>query len=338
MKKRKDGRYEKSIVVNNKRKTFYGNTQREVLEKIIAYEEKKENGRTFREVAEQWEEEHEKKVEISSMKPIIPSVKRAIERFGDTYIKDITAGQLQAHIEALGKQGLSAKTVTHNISTLNMIFRHALLAGDITNDPMTPVKLPSGLKRTPRELPSERDMQLVIANTDSTIGLLAFTAMFTGMRRGELLGLMYEDIDWDKRNISVKRSIGFKGNAPYIKTPKTTAGTRTIFIFDELYKKLPHKSKGLIFEGKYGIFRNTEIKNEYNHYREQTGVECTLHQLRHALATFAFESGMQPKDMQELLGHADFKTTMEIYTHISNSRKEENNNQLNNFLSSKFRQ
>ena len=76
------------------------------------------------------------------------------------------------------------------------------------------------------------------------------------------------------------------------------------------------------------------MKILYNKFREQTGVSCTAHQLRHSFATIAFECGVPVKSVQEILGHKQLSTTMDIYTDFRKKSLDEATNLLNEKMKS----
>ena len=85
------------------------------------------------------------------------------------------------------------------------------------------------------------------------MGLFAFFLLYTGLRRGELLALKWEDIDFENHVINVRQAVTYGGNQPKIKTPKTQAGNRKVALLDVLeaeLKKTPVQSqKGYVFGG-----------------------------------------------------------------------------------------
>lgn len=338
MKKRKDGRYEKSIVIDGKRKLFYGKTQREVMEKIMQFEEEKEAGPLFSALADEWETEEEKRVEYNTMKPYRACVRRAKERFDGKRITEITPKQVNTFILWLADQNYAAKTVKHHLSVISMICRKAILEGYIETNPAELVSVPTGLKKERRELPSDADMQKVIYSLDKTFGLFAYFILYTGLRKGEALALTYMDIA--NNEITVNKSVYFDGIQPKIKWPKTQAGMRKVPVLSPLEDILPNKKTGPLFPGMSGgLMTESEYRTMWNQYTKETGIECTSHQLRHAFATILFEAGINEKDAQEIMGHADISTTRNIYTHIREARQKRSVSKIEEYIAtSDFRQ
>ena len=335
MKRRKDGRYEKSIVINGKRNVFYGKTQREVIEKIMQFEEEREAGPLLKEVIEMWQNKQEKKISYTTMKTYKARLKKIEERFGDQRIRLITSRSINAYISSLVECGFSYKTVTGHLSLINMVFRSAVIDGLIETSPAELIRVPSGLTRIARELPSDSDTRKIIESHHLPFGMFAYLILYTGLRKGEALALAYQDIDWSKKEIHVTKSIYFENNQPKLKSPKTQRGNRIVPLLDALADVLPKRDIGLIFPGADNAHMTaSQYEKAWNSFAEKTGISCTAHQLRHSMATILYEAEIPEKDAQEIMGHADITTTRNIYTHIRNSRKKETSDKLNQFISS----
>jgi integrase len=213
---------------------------------------------------------------------------------------------------------------------INLVCRYAVEeSGDLDSNPARDVHVPKDLEKTPRQIASDEDIARVKASTDCTFGMFAYWLMYTGMRRGELLALTWEDVDVKARSISVTKSVYHVNNKPQVKQPKTASGYRTLPLLNKLMAKIT-PGKGLVFPDPAtgGLMSNMHFQNLWSKYAEESGVTCTSHQLRHAYATMLEENNISEKDAQYLLGHAQISTTKDIYTHIRESKKEKINAQL----------
>ena len=335
--KRKDGLIQRQVTINGKRKSFYGKTERELNRKIAAYKEDRKNGRLFKDVAEEWETEHFPSLAPNTLKGYRPALKRAIDEFGDKHCPSITPKMVSLFIERFAKRGYAKKTVTTQLLVINLIMTHAVIEGDIEYNPATSVSVPKGLERTRRELPSSDEIDIVKRSSDCPFGLFAFFILYTGCRRGEALALTYGDIDFNERTITVNKSVYHESNTPKIKEPKTEAGIRQIILLDVLYKILPKRrpAQELVFPNEYGtLMSETQFQRQWELYTQATGITSTPHQFRHAYATILFEAGVDEKDAQELLGHANIATTRDIYTHVTKKRMQLTAAKLNTATSS----
>lgn len=299
-----------------KRKYFYGKTEREVDKKIFAFKESVEEGRTFAEVAEEWWTDTLERIEYQTQKGYKPALRRALDKFGERPIKEIKPREISKFLNSL-KNKFAAKTLATQRMVISLIMDTAIMDGDIDSNPCAAVKVPKG-ERNVREAASPEDEAKIKAAKDAW--LFPFFALMSGMRKGEILALQWKDIDFDANLISVTKSVEFIENAPRLKGTKTEAGVRFVPLLDALKERLlMEKNRGAdLF-----IFSDTDGKTPltfrrydtlYKRYREEVGITCTAHQLRHSFATVAFEAGVPLKSVQEILGHRQLSTTMDIYT------------------------
>lgn len=330
-KKRADGLMQRQVTINGKRKVFYGKNERELNKKIAEYKEEKARGRLFSTVADEWWEKHSEKLVYNSIRNYLPAYKRTVEEFGKRYMSDLTPKDLQLFISRFAKRGYAQNTVQTQLLVLHLICEHAVIEGDIQYDISAAVQVPRGLPKTKREMPTEEELKIVKNSLDKTFGLFAFFILYTGCRRGEALAITHGDINKENCTISVNKSIYHISNTPHIKTPKTAAGTRCVILLDVLKEILPDgKRNELLFPNKEGgLMKESQARSNWEKYLKETGLNITPHQLRHAYATILFDAGIDDKDAQELLGHANISTTRDIYTHISKSRFEKTTQKLN---------
>ena len=175
----------------------------------------------------------------------------------------------------------------------------------------------------------------------------------TGLRTGELIGLSWDDIDFEARTISVNRSLEYRYSTKVWKAgpPKTMSGYRTIPMTNEVYEilkgvweKKPYRKESELLEQvlEYPDLRDNTIKKlrlknlvfinfrtgeptknssyDTNLYKicDKAGIEpFCMHALRHTFATRCIERGVKPKALQKILGHANLATTMDTYVHMT---------------------
>ncbi|MGI5905219.1 MAG: tyrosine-type recombinase/integrase [Candidatus Pararuminococcus gallinarum] len=325
MYQRPDGLFEKIITIDGKRVTFRGHSESEVNRKIMQYQEVKEKGRPFCEIAEEWKDEHWERIEYNTTKGYAPAYQRAVEYYNDTPIKAITPSSINTFISAFAKKGFAQKTVRTQLLILNLIFQYAVVLDELEVNPAASVAIPKNLPKKKREMPSEEQIKKVKDSTDCPFGLFPYFLLYTGCRKGEALALQFKDIDWKNKTITINKSVYHENNHPKIKQPKTASGTRETILLDCLADKLSRgKPNEYVFHNEDGgVLTETQFQRQWELYTKASGVTITPHQLRHAYATILFEAGIDEKDAQELLGHASIAMTRDIYTHITTRRRKE---------------
>ena len=339
MKKRKDGRYCLTVTLDGKKHFIYGESPKEVENNkkqfLLNYDkiqEKKITGEIFKEVAEAWWEEHKPTLAYSSLRYYQAPYNNVIENFGENLIKEILPIQIDTYIKSLANKKYSHKSVFARLMILRQIFDYSVLHGYIQYNPTLSVKVPKNLSKIEREAPSEDIVAKIKNSIGNTFYLFALTALYSGCRRGELLALTSEDIDFKNKKININKSVYHVHNKPYIKEPKTKNGIRTIPLLEPLESILkPLKIKGYLFNLNGEMLTDKQARTLWDKYCEETKIKITIHQLRHAYATRLYELDIDEKSAQDLLGHADIKTTQNIYTHIRDTKREITAEQLKAF-------
>lgn len=356
MLKRSDGRWQDQITLPgmSKPKYFYGKTQKEVKQKMAAWKQEQTRGKSFEAAADAWDVWHTDQVSYNGAEAYRAALKRTKEHFSGRMVQDIGPDEIDAYIRYLAGRGYARRTVQLHLDMLNMIYDYAIVNRWAESNPCNAVKLPSGLPKGRRDIPTDEELEKVREGLEYDFGLFPFMLLYTGLRRGELLALRWEDIDREKKLIRVERAVYFAGNTPQIKEPKTEAGKRSVVLLDALRDVLPEPGTGYIFGGEKPLTKIQVRKRWLNWCRDAglaTGTttrkdgkngrvyesttweaDITPHQLRHAFATILFDAGIDVKDAQEILGHSSIQVTRDIYTHIRQQRREDTAERLNAFL------
>ncbi len=179
--------------------------------------------------------------------------------------------------------------------------------------------------------------------------VLFLVALYTGLRKGEILALTWNDIDFIKNTVTVSKTAGRviditkdSRSKEYIKvgTPKTAKGNRVVPLPDFLVKRLKQyklfkkeeslkigiqfKESNNLFTAKTGnIVAPPNLHEAFKEILLKVGLEDRkFHDLRHTYATRLFELGESAKTVQELLGHSSISMTLDIYTHVLKETKE----------------
>ncbi len=340
MKQRPDGRWQKKITLpNGKTKTLYSSasTERQAIkefnEKMFQLQTDEKNTTLFEKVADDWNTDYREKIsDLNYRKSIRATYENVLARFTGNFIEEITPTDIQTYITKLIKQGFSHKTIASYKSVLKMIFDHALFNGIIKSNPVLIIKLPNNLPKQARKLPTDEEIAIVNSNYEG-FAFLPYFLLNTGLRISEALALSYEDIDFDAKAIKIYKHLLHDGNRPIIENKtKTINSQRTVILLDRVADKFDKKKTGIIFTNSTGNYlTKRELAVRWRRWQKEYSISVTAHQLRHGFATMLFEAGIDLKDAQDLMGHADISTTQSIYTHIRNKRKEETAQKLNAF-------
>ncbi len=341
MKKRKDGRWCKSVTIDGKRLFFYSSEAtekkaiRDIERQMMEYHDKDEQGKTFGEVVDEWEDKHFKGIAVQTEQAYKACSDYACEYFKDVYIKDIGPAEIERFLNYRAQKGFCMKTIKNQKSVLNLIFKFAYVNKYVNTNPCQFAALPSHLPKSKRKIPTENEIECVENSINCTFGLLAYFLLYTGLRKGEALALQWKDIDFKNKVIHVTKSVYHSGNVGKMKEPKTEAGYRDVVLLDCLCEKLKKGDPtGLVFPGNNGeIMRKSTFKHRWARYQQETGLIITPHQLRHAFASYIlFDAGIDVKTAQSLLGHSDITTTQNIYTQITNNHQVATADKINDFV------
>lgn len=339
MKQRKDGRFLKTVTINNKRVFFYSSeptekkAEKDIQRQMLEYEQKEHERHTlFSSIADEWNTEYRLSIPDTTYKKSSKAqYNRILDYFADSDITQITAYDVDVFLHSLN---YGFKTVAGHKCMLNMIFNYAVLHGYLKSNPVSVVKLPKNLKREKRKLPADEELREVSKHYEG-FDLLPYFMLYTGCRKSEALAIRQEDIDFKNNVIKIRNHVIHAGNKPIFESVlKSDAAYRDIILLERLKEVLPKQFKGFLFstaeDGSKPLSKG-EYDNRWNKYCDKYNLNITAHQLRHGYATMLFEAEMDIKDTQTLMGHSDINLTRSIYTHIRETRMKANADKLNNF-------
>ena len=258
---------------------------------------------------------------------------------GHLQIQEMNALAVQIWVNKLkvspsSGEPLTAGTIKHTYHVLRGAMDKAVQAGLIHRSPCAGIQLPKGEKKKPVIYDETQIQQLLDFARGTEMELINDLELCMGMRRGELLGCQWQDIDWDKNQIHIIRSRVAVDGKSVVKQPKTESGTRTVDVPEILMKKLKaHKIQCMEQKIRVGrrlleedfIIVHPDGKPIYPEYVSQLFTKlqkranlpkCRFHDLRHLCASIMVKQGVEVKVAQERLGHKDITTTMNIYAHV----------------------
>lgn len=305
--------------------------EKELNRQMVMFEEACNNGYQskaikFQDFAEDWFKQYaETKLKTQTVRCYHNCEGKVYKALGHLRMDKITTRTIQTFIV--------------DLSFISSIFDYAVRMQVLTNNPCKNVVLPSK-KAKDREVYSLDEVQQMLelfeneseANYKYTI---FFTlAAFTGLRRGELLGLEWKDIDWEHDLLSVVRTSEYtKEKGIYTDTPKTESSVRFIKLPSEVMQKLKEfQTWQNGYKVKLGtkwiecdrLFTKTDgspmgMRQPYRYFErfcERTGMRfVNIHSFRHFNASVLISNGVDVKTVQGCLGHSCASTTLNIYAH-----------------------
>ena len=289
-------------------------------------------GRPIGKVIDDWYAEHTRVISYNTQLAYVQPIKDIKEYLGDKYFNEVKASDINRFIiDLFEDRRYSRSSLCIRLAVLNDLFDYAVLRDLCEYNPCGSVKLPRAATSKKRELPTDDQIAAVKSGVKADFGLFAFFLLYTGCRKGEALAIRFEDIDRKRKTITIDKAVVYHGNDAVIDKPKTSCSIRTVPLLAPLEIALPKNKSGFVFGGDRPVGK-WEFERSWNRYTKQIGVSITPHQLRHAYATILYDAGLPVKDSQLMLGHSRSQTTQDIYQHITDARRQQVFEKLQNFV------
>jgi integrase len=233
--------------------------------------------------------------------------------------------------------GLSPSTVQKVHHVLHKALSQAVKWNLIPRSPADAVKALRPASEEMRPLSAEEARRLLGMVKGDRVEALYVLAITTGMRRGELLGLKWSDIDLENTRLSIRRTLTRTNNGKRVALgdPKTKKSRRTVPLTAQAVEALRghlerqlgeiealgdlYDDQGLVFTTQVGTPINPSNlrQRSFTPLLKKAGLpRIRLHDLRHTCATLLLSKGVHPKFVQELLGHATIAITLDTYSHV----------------------
>ena len=348
---RKDGRWEGRVVIgyddkgNPKTKSVLAHTKGECVEKLERLKE--ECGRTAEKLKPdmpfgEWIDFWYQYFSSPKLRPttqatyenriyghIIPSV-------GKIPLSKLTQNDLQqfyAKLKRTGRKvnvelkgtGVSDRMVRSCHALCRSSLEKAVEEGLITRNPSIGCKLPPKKNGEMKVLTQNEIVRLLNQAYDEGYYEMFLLELTTGMRRGEILGLKWRDLNLETGELNIKRQLTTKG----ISVPKTKSSIRTVLLPPDMLELLRDMKKMAKYDWifpspvKEGEPRNpTAITKRFRIMLERAHCKhVRFHDLRHTFATMALENGMDVKTLSAMIGHVSSETTLNIYSHVTDTMR-----------------
>jgi integrase len=340
--KRKDGRWCAQVSLNGRRITKYGKTQKECRDWVNATLDKIDHGLTFdgAQVSLQQYMESWLSGKVLARRP---STVRNYRRYMNLYILPALGRMrlqaiLPAHIRQLymrmQMEGKGARTIQLVHVTLHCAFAQAIKEGLIGHNPLEAVERPKVETKRYDIFTEKQARAFIAAAKGHSYEALFFLALTTGMRKGEILGLMWTDVDWEKSILRIERQlqpVSYEGGA--LVPTKTRSGRRHIMVGkgalallkehrerQEMQKAVAGnrwQEHGMIFTTSIGTYIDqTKVSRAFKRILREAGLpDIRFHDLRHTSISILLDNGTPVNTVQSRAGHSKASVTTDIYGH-----------------------
>lgn len=239
---------------------------------------------------------------------------------GNLKLSSITPQHVQRIYSKKLNSGLSKKTVHHIHTYLHRVLNQAVKWELIYRNPCDSVTPPRVDKRPPSVWTVNEAKAFLGAVTGHRWEGIYLIALTTGARRGEILGMEWQNINWNKGTITIVKTVNEIRGRATVGDPKTKLSRRTIVLPSVVVDLLRsnRKSSGWIFPSEKGtpITPRNLLRHFYSVLNTLDIPHIRFHDLRHTAATILLQKDVHPKLVQELLGHSSITLTLDTYSHI----------------------
>ena len=355
VRKREDGRWEGRIVVGHKKngdpihRYVLARTQKELIVKlhdcIEMYRDAdltEDSNMTLGEWLDRWINEY---IIFTIRESTLDSYKAMIKNqikpyLGDRPLSALTTQELQKFYNTVKKKGRVKPDKLHGTELADSMVRgiHMMLheALDmavrlrlIVKNPTVGTTIPKN-NYPPKQILNDEQLDRFMKRIrqDERWYDFFYTELTTGLRRGEICGLKWEDFDAENGKLKVRRSVAKrKGGGLNIGETKTETGTRTIVLPPSTAELLRKRKETAVSEWIFPNIYEPEkpMHPDYAYHRLKTLLKqaelplIRFHDLRHTFATMALEHGMDVKTLSATIGHVSSATTLDIYSHITDT-------------------
>ncbi|CAM3992040.1 putative prophage phiRv2 integrase [Geobacillus stearothermophilus ATCC 7953] len=352
----------KDPVTGKRKQASFGpfRTKTEAKKELLKIKNQVDDGSYFKESTEDFSmfmerwfnTSYKRTVEITTAKSREYVIRNHIMKyFQHKKINEITTFDIDSFYVDKLDSGYSGAYIRQMHNLLNQAFDQAVRWSLVKVNPVKnakPPKVKSEEKITWTVDEVNRFLNLI---KDSSMEIPYLLAIFTGMRRGEVLGLKWDDVDFENKKIRIKRSLCFvSGKGLIFKEPKTKKSKRQISISQHVVNVLKkHKQKQEFQKEKLGtqyqdnnlivctddgkpLDPRNLLRQFYRLIEEASVPRISFHDLRHTHATILMQQGENPKVVSERLGHSRVGITLDLYSHVSDDLQEQAAEKFENAL------
>ena len=370
IRKRPDGRWEARYTVGvdpetgkQIRKSIYGKTQKEVRQRMAKTITEIDDGSYIEETGMKLSEWMDTWLEEYASHNVSPYTKDSYERIirnhvnpglGKVKLAELSALQIQKFYNGLmSKKKLSGKTVKNVHGVLHRALDKAVKLGMLRVNPADACDLPKTRRKEIHPMETEDISRFVQEIRANKYGYVYWVTLFTGMRQGEVLGLTWDCVDFERNTLFINKQLhkSEKVGGAYKLTPTKNQRSRVITVAPSVMEVLEKQKRrqqqmqalaqeawnnewNLVFTNEFG--GHLCHFTVYKHYKKivtKIGVpEERFHDLRHSYAVVSLESGDDIKTVQSNLGHATASFTLDVYGHVSQKMRQQSADRMEAFI------
>ena len=357
--KHKNGLWAAQVTIQGKHVTKYFKTQRECRDWLKETRDQIDDGLTLEgaqinvdKYMREWMEAHKLRIRPKTAFQYNQIVEQHIIPFlGKIKLKELRPDHIQSLYSSKLKDGGSERTVLMIHAVIHRALEQALKWGLVGRNVADAVTRPRFKKKEMKTLDDNQARSFLSSLKGTRYDAFFWVAITTGLRQGELLGLKWADVDWRNRCIHVQRQVQrlSHGGLSFV-PPKSASGNRTIVlgnaVLDKLREHMEYQDTEKSFAGKdwqeFDLIFPSDVgtpsdhRNVYRAFKillKKAGMpDIRFHDLRHTAATLLLQQGVNPKVVQERLGHSDVTLTLNTYSHVMPSMQDDAAEKLDQLL------
>ncbi len=346
--KRPDGRWEARVIVgrtpngNPKRRGVIGKTRKEVAEKLTKLLTDQHAGKLAESASKATVGAHlelwlklRTDLEAASVAFYRHMIAYITPGIGEVKLTALTPLHIEHLLADLVHKGLSEHTVEAVYKALNTALAQAVRWQLIPSNPVQNVKRPPRPRPKRRVWDREQARRFLEVTRRDRLYALYLIAILTGLRRGELLGLRWQAVDFERRSLSIQHTLIFINGKRHAKdSPKTHASERRFSVSGEVLEALRVRREryelerieagadwqdlGYVFCSRNGtgLYENT-LRASFKRLMLEAGLpRLTPHEMRHTFTSLALLRGADIKEISRRLGHSTVQITLDTYQHL----------------------
>lgn len=313
-------------------------------------------GRKLTDAIDEWYARHKDQVRINTWESIGVYINAHLKPyFGPMNIKveDVTIRHIQRYIDSKYKDGLTPGSIKKHLTVLNGVFKEAIRFREITVNPCVGVQYPKEKKFAPKFYTVEEAVRLINSLGDDPVKPAVMLGLYLGLRRSEVCGLRWQDVDFEKGRVTVCNTVVQFSKVLEEEHTKSKASKRVLALPEGLKLYLQelraeqeqnrylcgndYHDSGHVCQWPDGRrYDPNYISARFKKFLEKNNFPVIrFHDLRHTAGSLLYNNGQTGKEVQEFLGHEDITTTLNIYVHTFDESRIASANKMDQLLGGK---